>query len=292
MQKIVPHLWFDKEADEAASFYTSIFEDSAIHERTTLDDTPSGTAVTVALELMGQRFIFLSAGPLFKFTPAVSFIAMCESAAEAERLWSALSEGGSALMPFESYPFAEKFGWVEDRYSLSWQIMYPGGAGQTRRIIPSLLFTKGRAGKTEEAIRFYTSVFRDAGIGDINRYGPGQEPDREGTVSQASFTIEGQEFSAMDSARSHDFTFSEAVSFMVYCKDQAEIDYYWTKLSAVPESEQCGWLKDKFGLSWQIVPAILDEMMRDKDRTRAARVTEAFLAMKKLDIAKLLEAYG
>lgn len=292
MQKIVPHLWFDREADEAARFYTSVFGDSSIQERTTLDGTPSGTVETVVLELVGQRFIFLSAGPLFRFTPAVSFIVVCETAAEAERLWGTLSEGGSALMPFEAYPFSEKYGWLEDRFGLSWQIMYPGGTPQTRKIIPSLMFTKEQAGKAEEAIRLYTSVFHNAEIGDIHRYGPGDEPDKEGTVMFASFTLEGQEFSAMDSARSNAFAFNEAISFMVYCRDQAEIDHYWTKLSAVPEAEQCGWLKDRFGLSWQIVPAVMDEMLRDRDRAKVARVTEAFLAMKKLEIAKLVEVFG
>lgn len=95
----------------------------------------------------------------------------------------------------------------------------------------------------------------------------------------------------MDSAREHNFMFNEAISFMVHCHTQEEIDYYWRKLSADPGAEQCGWLKDKYGLSWQIVPTIMDEMLKDKDKKKIARVTEAFLKMKKVDIAKLKEAY-
>jgi predicted 3-demethylubiquinone-9 3-methyltransferase (glyoxalase superfamily) len=151
MQKITPHLWFDKEAKEAAEFYTSVFPQSKIKDTTTLQNTPSGTVEIVTAELLGQDFMLLSAGPLFKF--------------------------------------------------------------------------------------------------------------------------------------------NEAISFIVYCDTQEEIDYYWEKLSAVPEAEQCGWLKDKFGLSWQIVPTAMDAMMKDKDKEKLARVTEAFLKMKKFDIAALKRAY-
>jgi predicted 3-demethylubiquinone-9 3-methyltransferase (glyoxalase superfamily) len=151
MQKITPHLWFDKEAKEAAEFYTSVFPQSKIKDSTTLSNTPSGTVDIVTIELLGQDFMLLSAGPLFKF--------------------------------------------------------------------------------------------------------------------------------------------NEAISFIVHCDTQEEIDYYWEKLSAVPEAEQCGWLKDKFGLSWQIVPTVMNEMMKNKDQAKLARVTEAFLKMKKFDLAALQRAY-
>jgi predicted 3-demethylubiquinone-9 3-methyltransferase (glyoxalase superfamily) len=151
MQKITAHLWFDKEAKEAAEFYTSVFKDSKVKNTTTLHDTPSGTVDIVTIELLGQEFTLISAGPLFKF--------------------------------------------------------------------------------------------------------------------------------------------NEAISFMVHCETQEEIDHYWEKLSAYPEAEQCGWLKDKYGLSWQIVPTVMDKMLRAKDTKKVARVTEAFLKMKKLDIAKLKKAY-
>ena len=151
MQKITPHLWFDKEAKEAAEFYTSVFPQSTIKNITTLHDTPSGTVDVVTIELFGQEFMMISAGPLFKF--------------------------------------------------------------------------------------------------------------------------------------------NEAISFIVHCDTQEEIDYYWEKLSAVPEAEQCGWLKDKYGLSWQIVPTAMGDMMKDKDEKKLARVTEAFLKMKKFDIEALKRAY-
>lgn len=293
MQKITPHLWFDKEAKEAAGFYTTVFRDSKIKDTTTLHNTPtpSGTTDIVIIELLGLEFTLISAGPLFKFNPSVSFLVACETQNEVDALWEKLSEGGLALMELGAYPFSEKYGWVQDRYGLSWQVMFMGEREIKQIITPTLMFFGKQAGNAEEAINFYATVFCDAKVGDILRYTKGEEPDIEGTIKHAAFTLEGQEFAAMDSARVHNFAFNEAISFIVHCETQAEIDYYWGKLSAVPEAEQCGWLKDKYGVSWQIVPTIMDEMLKDKDKERLARVTEAFLKMKKFDIKVLKEAY-
>ena len=196
-------------------------------------------------------------------------------------------------MDLGEYPFSERYGWVQDKYGLSWQIIFMGDRKTTQRIIPTLMFVGKQCGKAEEAINFYASVFGNARVGDILRYGKGEEPDKEGTIKHVSFTLEGQEFTAMDSAHEHNFAFNEAISFIVHCEAQKEIDYYWEKLSAYPEAEQCGWLKDKYGLSWQIVPNLMDKVLNDddNDKKKIARVTEAFLQMKKLDIAKLKEAY-
>jgi predicted 3-demethylubiquinone-9 3-methyltransferase (glyoxalase superfamily) len=289
-QKITPHLWYDKEAREAAELYTSTFENSRIKNITVLSDTPSGTVDIVSIELAGQQFELLSAGPLFKFTPAVSFLVSCATNEEVDAIWAKLADGGQALMPLDSYPFSERYGWTQDRYGLSWQVMNAGSRPITQKIIPTLLFVGNVAGKAEEAMSFYTSVFPDSATGPIDRYGKGEEPDREGTVKHGAFTLFGQQFAAMDSAHKHDFTFNEAVSLMVHCDDQAEIDRYWDSLTAVPEAEQCGWLKDRYGLSWQIVPTAMDRMIASKDKEKLARVTEAFLKMKKFDIATLERA--
>lgn len=291
MQKIIPHLWFDKEAKEAAEFYVSLFGGSKIKNSTTLHNTPSGDADIVTIGLAGQEFMLISAGPYFKFTPAVSFLVACETEEETDALWEKLSAGGSALMELGAYPFSKRYGWTQDRYGLSWQVMFMGGREIKQKITPTLMFVGDVCGKAEEAIGFYASVFRDAEVGDILRYGPGEEPDKEGTVRHAAFRLLDWEFAAMDSAYEHGFTFNEAVSFIVRCDTQQEIDYYWEKLSAVPEAEQCGWLKDRYGLSWQIVPAAMDRMMGDKDGEKVARVTEAFLKMKKFDIEELERVY-
>ncbi|OGI07569.1 MAG: hypothetical protein A2X41_08860 [Candidatus Margulisbacteria bacterium GWE2_39_32] len=288
---ITPHLWFDKEAKEAAVFYTSLFENSRIKSSIVMNDTPSGTVDIITIDLAGQEFMLINAGPYFTFNPSVSLLIACKTKDEVNNLWEKLIEGGTALMELAEYPFSEKYGWIQDKYGLSWQIMFAGERKIKQKITPTIMFVGEQYGKAEEAINFYTSVFHNAEVGDIDRYGKGEEPDKEGTVKHASFILEGQEFAAMDSAYEHNFTFNEAISFIVNCDTQEEIDYYWEKLSAVPEAEQCGWLKDKYGLSWQIVPTLMSEMFKDTDRGKLARVTEAFLKMKKFDIESLKKAY-
>lgn len=294
MQKITNHLWFDKEAKEAAELYTSTFENSKIKNITTIHNTPSGDADIVTIELAGQEFTLLSAGPLFKFNPSISFMVACSTKEEVDEIWAKLSKGGMALMGLDSYSFSEYYGWTQDKFGLSWQVMFTGEETITQKITPTLMFVGDVCGKAEEAMSFYTSVFHDATIGDVMRYEAGYEAgdvtEAVGTIKHAEFTLEGQNFAAMDSAQMHMFAFNEAISFMVHCDTQAEIDYYWDKLTAVPESEQCGWLKDKYGVSWQIVPTVMDEMMQEKDEQKMARVTESFLEMKKFDIAELERA--
>jgi predicted 3-demethylubiquinone-9 3-methyltransferase (glyoxalase superfamily) len=291
MEKITTHLWFDKEAKEVAELYTSIFNPSKIKSTTTLQNTPSGSVDIVNAELFGQDFTLLSAGPHFKFTPAVSFLVACASKDEVDAIWRGLSDGCSVLMELGSYPFSERYGWTQDKYGLSWQVMFMGERPIQQKITPTLMFVGEQYGKAEEAINFYLSVFHDAKVNHMMRYDKGEGP-QEGTIKHATFTLEGRQFAAMDSAGAHNFTFNEAISFMVHCRNQEEIDHYWDMLSANPKAEMCGWLKDKFGLSWQIVPTILQDMLRDKNPSKTKRVTEAFLQMKKFDIAKLKEAYG
>jgi predicted 3-demethylubiquinone-9 3-methyltransferase (glyoxalase superfamily) len=299
MQKITPHLWYDKQAKEAAEFYVAAFGNgSKVTDVNTIHDTPSGDCDIVAFELAGQAFMAISAGPYFKFNPSVSFLLNFDPSKDPQArenldaLWAKLSEGGSALMPLQEYPFSKHYGWVQDKYGLSWQLMLTDPQGEDRPFItPLIMFVGDKAGRAEEAIDFWVSVFRDSKRGETARYGSGAEPDKEGTIMFADFMLENQWFAAMDSAHAHAFDFNEAVSFMVSCEDQGEIDYYWGRLSAVPESEQCGWLKDRFGLSWQIVPANLQKMLGQGSAEQQARVTQAFLKMKKFDLAKLDEAF-
>jgi predicted 3-demethylubiquinone-9 3-methyltransferase (glyoxalase superfamily) len=297
-QTIVPHLWYDKEAKEAAEFYASIFPNSQITDVTTIHDTPSGDSDIVSFELWRQKFMAISAGPFFKINPSISFMVNFDPSREEnakEKLndvWKKLSEGGTELMPLDKYPFSEWYGWIQDKYGLSWQLILTNPDGEERpAIIPSLLFVGDQCGNAEEAIRFYLSVFKNAKQGLIARYPEGMEPDKEGTIMFSDFNLENLWFVAMDSAHEHKFSFNEAISFMVYCDTQEEIDYYWEKLSAVPEAEQCGWLKDKFGVSWQIVPRQMDEMMSKGTPEQLARLTKAFLKMKKFDLVELQKAY-
>lgn len=297
-QKIVPHLWYEKGAKEAVEFYVSIFPDSKITNITTIQDTPSGDSEMVSFELWGQKFMAISAGPYFKINPSISFIVNFDPSREndasekIDEVWNKLSEGGTELMPLDKYPFSERFGWIRDKYGLSWQLMLTNPEGEERStIVPSLLFVGEKCGMVEEAIHFYLSVFKNTKQGLLARYPEGMAPDKEGTIMFSDFMLEDQWFSAMDSAHEHKFNFNEAISFMVYCDTQEEIDYYWERLSAVPEAEQCGWLKDKFGISWQVVPSEMNEMMTKGTPDQRARLTNAFLKMKKFNLEKLRKAY-
>lgn len=295
-QTIVPHLWFDQDVNEAVAFYTSIFPKSKITNVTNLQETPSGEVDIVSFELWGQEFMALNGGPYFKFNPSISFYVYFnptkekDASEKLEEVWDKLSEGGFALMPLAQYPFSEKFGWVQDKYGVSWQLMLTNPDFEERaKIVPSLLFVGEQYGKTEEAIRFYLSVFKNAKEGNIARYSKGMEPDKEGAIMNSDFMLENVWFSAMESAHNHQFTFNEAISFLVYCDSQEEIDYYWEKLSAVPEAEQCGWLKDQFGISWQIVPREMDEIMANSTPEQIDKINKEVLKMKKIDLLKLRE---
>lgn len=298
IQPITPHLWFDKEAKEAAEFYCSVFPDSKIMSSTTLHDTPSGDCDVVSFNVRGHPFMAISAGPLFKFNPSISFIVNFDPSREKnakekmDEVWNKLSEGGTALMPLEKYPFSERYGWIQDKYGLSWQLILTNPDGKPRpAIVTSFMFVGNNCGKAEEAQEFYLSIFQNVEPGALFRYGPGQEPDKEGTVMFTDFMLENTWFAAMDSAQEHSFNFNEATSLMVCCETQEEIDYYFDKLSAVPEAEQCGWLKDKYGVSWQITSAALDEMMAKGTPEQRDRVTQSFLKMKKFNIAELQKAF-
>ena len=296
--RITPHLWFDKEAKEASAFYASLFPNSRINNINTVRNTPSGDCDIVSFELSGQPFMAISAGPAFKINPSVSFILNFDPSRDKnagknlDAVWGELSKGGSVLMPLDKYPFSERYGWVQDRFGVSWQLLLSNPDNDERPfIVPFLLFVGSVAGKAEEAANFYRSVFDGSKEGLSIRHGKGPGPEKEGTIMFSDFMINNQWFAAMDSSLGHAFAFNEAVSFIVHCETQEEIDYFWGKLSADPKAEQCGWLKDKYGVSWQITPVRLNTLLSDKDPKKVARVTQAFLKMKKFDIAALQHAH-
>ena len=297
-QRITPCLWYDTQAREAVEFYTSVFPDSKINNTLTLHDTPSGDTEILWFNVMDYSMMAMSAGPHFKINPSISFMINFDPSQDPEAktridaIWTKLAEGGKVLMAIDKYPFSERYGWVEDKFGLSWQLIFTNPEGDDRPVvIPSLLFVNKAYGKAEEASDFYLSVFKDSKRSGIMKYPAGAEPNKEGTVMFTDMKLLGQWFAAMDGGGEHEFEFNEAVSFEIMCKDQAELDYYWEKLSAVPDSEQCGWVKDKFGVSWQIVPEGMNEMMTKGTREQMDRVTQALLKMKKLDLAELQRAY-
>lgn len=293
MQKIIPHIWYASEAEDAARLYAGLVPGSQVGRTTRYGKAgfeyhgqPEGSVMTVEFNLGGFAMVGLNAGPMFRPTPAVSYFVTLESEAEVDRFWAATREGGDVLMPLGAYPWAPKYGWLSDRWGVSWQVALGKIPDVGQVVAPSLMFTGDRAGQAEAAMAFYVSLFPNSSVDGVLRY-DGAGDDAEGTVQHAQFRLGGETFMAMDSAGPHAFTFTEANSHLILCEDQAEIDRYWEAMSAEPEAEQCGWLRDRFGVSWQVVPAKMMTMMTDPDPKRVARVTEAFMAMKKLDVAAL-----
>lgn len=298
MQKIVPHLWFDTQAKEATEFYCSAFPNSKVISKRVIKDTPSGDCDFLTFSLSGHDFMAISAGPDFTINPSISFMVNFDPSLDdraedhLRELWDKFIDGGSVLMPLQEYPFSKLYGWVKDKFGVTWQLILTNPTGEPRPfIIPSLLFTGDNSNKCEEAITFYVETFKNAKPGALARYTQATGPAREGSVMFGDFMLENQWFAAMDSGAEQPFTFNEAVSLLINCDTQEEIDYYWEKLSAVPEAEQCGWVKDKFGVSWQISPTIMNDMLMHGTPEQTARVTQAFLQMKKFNIAELEAAY-
>ncbi|HEY1021057.1 MAG TPA: VOC family protein [Flavisolibacter sp.] len=279
-QQIYPCLWCNGNAKEVATFYCSVFADSAITDENSL---------VVTFTAAGQKFMLLNGGPAFKPNPSLSFFVVYETVEEVDAAWRKLADDGKVLMPLDAYPWSSRYGWVQDRFGFSWQLSLGKLADVGQTFTPSLLFTGENAGRAEEALQFYTNVFTPSSVTGILRYGP-NEGDTEGRVKHAQFSLGGNVFMVMDSSHPHGFGFNEAVSFVVECKDQQEIDFFWNSLTEGGTESQCGWLKDRYGVSWQVVPEVLGTLMKDSEK--APRVVEAFLKMKKFDIAALETAAG
>jgi predicted 3-demethylubiquinone-9 3-methyltransferase (glyoxalase superfamily) len=270
---IQPCIWFDGNAKEAATFYCSVFSDSKITA-----DTP----MVVNFELWGNKFMGLNGGPMFKVNPSISFFVNCKSTQQTDEIYNKLAEGGEALMAIGKYDWSERYGWIKDKFGVTWQVM----VSTDEKISPSLLFTGFAFGRAEEAIKFYTSVFDNSSIVNLQHYT--DNTPFAGKVLFSEIKLNNYNLIAMDGPGEHAFTFNEALSFIVTCNTQDEIDYYWSKLTEGGQESRCGWLKDQFGISWQIVPAILGELMMDKEK--APSVMQAFMQMKKFDIEKLKQA--
>lgn len=291
-QRIVPHLWFDNEAQEAVDYYMQTFPESEIISDVTFTDTPSGDAKQLTFNIFGYKFMAINAGPYFTKNPSISFTVLFNQseAALLDKVWTALAHNGKIMMELDTYDFSEKYGWLEDQFGVSWQLLITDQPFDDR-IRPSFMFINENVGRAEEAINYYTSVFKNSG--DISKfyYPEGMEPDKPDTLAHAEFKLEDQYFVALDSAHKHEFNLNEGISLMLFLEDQQEIDYYWDKLSAVPEAEQCGWVKDQFGVSWQIVPKIMDQMAEEGTPEQISNVTKALLKMKKFDVETLIKVY-
>ena len=278
-EKITPCLWFNNQAKEAASLYCSVFEDAKITAQ---------SSIVTGINVAGQSITLLDGGPMYTPNPSISFYYVCEKEQEFDRIWEAFSKEGTVMMPAGKYPWSEKYGWITDKYGVSWQLGLGklGDVGQ--KITPCLLFAGNQYGRAEEAIAHYASIFKNMDVDGILRYGANELPDEEGKIKHAQISLNGQKFMLMDSAMPHAFTFSEGVSLTIHCQTQEEIDYYWERLTESGKESMCGWLKDKFGVSWQIIPIILNKIMSDP--AKAGKAAQAFMAMRKLNIEQIVQA--
>ena len=276
LQSIGTCLWFDGKAKEAAHYYKEIFGEVNI-----ISENPMAVVYT----LFGRRFMNLNAGPGYPINPSISFYMSVDTASEITTLWEKIVADGKILMPLNKYPWSEKYGWCADKFGVNWQFMLKHESSS--KVMPHLLFTGNNAGKASEAIQYYTSLFDHSKTIKIDTYQKG-EPDVEGFIKYAQFEINDLAFGIMDSSAPHKFAFNEGVSFIITVETQEEIDFYWNYLVKEGAPGRCGWLKDKYGISWQVVPSMLGKLMTNP--ATAPKATYAFLQMSKFIIADLEKA--
>lgn len=273
---IYPCLTIKNQIKEAAAFYTDVFGEGRI-----LQNSPWATQI----ELSGQKFLLLNDGPSSLPNPSVSFMVVSENANETEEYWNKLAEGGTVLMALGSYEWSNKYGWIQDRYGISWQLYTGSRSESPRKFCPVFMFTGLNCGKATEAIHFYTRIFQQSALGGILTYGKdgGDKPE---LVKHAQFTISDFIVMAMDSSFNHGFGFNDAISLVVECHTQEEIDALWEHLTAEGGREvACGWLTDRYGISWQIIPKVLGKLISQPGRAEA--VMKELMKMKKIVIATL-----
>lgn len=297
MQKITPFLWFNNDAEDAAKFYISVFNNSGIlnitrynQQSADVSGQKAGTAMTVSFNLEGQNFTALNGGPHFKLNEALSFFVYCESDSKIENIFKKLSEGGKVIFPLDKYDWSPRYAWVIDKFGLSWQLDVDK-INNSQKILPAFLFVNEKLQRVKEVVDYYSAIF--PGSKTLMEWPYDKSAGMpEGTLLFAQFKLADHLFNAMSGPGIHHFDFNEAFSFVVNCNDQDEVDYYWNTLTADGGMEsRCGWLKDKFGVSWQIVPARLIELLGDPDPVKAQKVTSGMLQMKKIIISDLEKAY-
>lgn len=278
MQKIIPNIWFDHAAREAVDFYLDAFGDHAREIETTRYPTENlpefqrefaGEILTIEFELYECRFVAINAGSEFRPGPALSFMVNFDPSIDADaehhlrHLWQKLTRDGTVRMELSNYDFSTLYGWVEDKYGVNWQLILTNPAGEPRpTIIPSLLFTGSAMHQANAARQYYVDTFSESHSGRVAPYPVAMGDMAPNDIMFSDFVLADQWFTAMDGGSEHEFSFTEGVSLQVNCKDQEEIDYLWNRLSAYPENEQCGWCKDRFGVSWQIVPQEMGDLMK------------------------------
>lgn len=273
---IYPCLWFDNNAQHAVAYYCSLFSDSSM-----LLDSNSVVSTFV---LNGTKLMALNGGPTYTINPAISLYVYCGSEAEVLRLYNALSSNGNVLMPLGEYAWSKQYAWVADQFGVNWQLDVDD-INASQKIVPSQLFGQNKHLAINDALAHYTAIFKPSSVLLTAPY-PESDDVPTGTLLFAQYKLLGFIFNAMSSNYPHAFDFTPAQSFVITCDTQEQIDHYWERLGEGGHYEMCGWLADKFGISWQIVPSILPQLIADPEKGR--RVVDAFMRMKKFDINTLL----
>ncbi len=274
---IYPCLWFDTNAKAAAEFYTSVFPNSKIHQ---------DTGIVCSFDLMGTKLIGLNGGPKYKVNKAVSYFVYCGKEVGIDQLYSALKEGGEVLFPLDKYDWSPRYAWVQDKFGVNWQLDIEP-INHQQKVVPCLLFSKSDVGRVKEVLEHYLSRFPNSRA--LMEYPfPPQAGKAEGALLFAQIKLGDFILNLMSGRPDQGDEFSPGKSLVIECQNQAEIDLYWEALGKDGRYEMCGWLDDKYGVSWQVVPSVLPKLMADP--VKGPRVVQAFLKMQKFDIAALENA--
>ena len=282
MPTITPFIWFNDNAQEAMDLYISAFPDAKM---------VSQSPFISKISLMGQELQIMNFETKTILNPSISFFVNFKTARQVEDLYHKLKDGCKELMPLNQYPFSKKYAWLQDQFGVSWQISQSDNIDKNF-INPTFLFHGDNAGRAQEAIDLYTTIFPESKVEFISKYGE-NAPDKAEYINYSLFQLQNQQFGVMDSSFDHQFEFNEAISFVISVNNQKDVDYYWDKLIEGGGKEiQCGWIVDQFGVSWQVVPVQLMRLIGDPDPVKSERVRQTMFKMIKIDIAGLEAAYN
>ena len=277
-------LWFNQTAKNAVNFYKNTFGDLEIEHTeyytkagSEIHQQSEGTVMTISFKLWNQDFIALNGNSMFKHSPSFSNFVYVKSTADLDKIWNQLTVDGTIRMPLNEYPWSKKYGWVADQYGVEWQLMLSEGEN---KIVPAILFVDSLYGKGQQALDFYLKSF------PVSKLIAKEITDEHILFSQ--FKLYNQEFILMEGAGAHGHVFSESYSIVLNCETQAEIDQFWTQLTMNGgQKGPCGWLKDSFGISWQVVPKDLSLWLKEAPQNKKEKLLAKLMDMEKLNIAEL-----
>jgi predicted 3-demethylubiquinone-9 3-methyltransferase (glyoxalase superfamily) len=271
-------LWFDNQGAEAAKWYVSLFDGTSILYQ---------NQVITEISIEGTKLMMINGGKHYSPTSAMSnFVYFGGNHEKFERIYHALLDGGQILMPMDAYDWSSKYAWVKDKFGINWQ-MDIDEINHRQKLVPSLLFVNQRNHNVKEALSYYISVFEQSTMLMEWPYPESEASMPAGTLLFGQAKLGNTIINAMSSTLHHDYDFTPGNSLVIVCENQDEIDYYWKALGAEGQELMCGWLTDRFGLTWQIFPRILSDLMNDPER--GPKASTALRQMKKIVIAKLLE---